>query len=58
MTSVAVTGNNLTAVNYVLLLRSLCTLALQDQTEDRAYHNGQRRLVIIKKQPMENSETL
>lgn len=47
-TSAAGTGNNLTAANYVMFASLPWTPALQDQAEDRAYRNGQRRLVVVK----------
>jgi len=47
-TSAAGTGNNLTAANYVIFASLPWTPALQDQAEDRAYRNGQRRLVVVK----------
>ncbi|KTT49664.1 helicase [Pseudomonas oryzihabitans] len=54
-TSAAGTGNNLTAANYVFFLGLPWTPALQDQAEDRAYRNGQRRLVVVKIPLVENS---
>lgn len=47
-TSAAGTGNNLTAANYVIFASLPWTPALQDQAEDRAYRNGQLRLVVVK----------
>ncbi|MBX8554311.1 DEAD/DEAH box helicase [Pseudomonas cichorii] len=47
-TSAAGTGNNLTAANYVTFASLPWTPALQDQAEDRAYRNGQMRLVVVK----------
>lgn len=54
-TSAAGTGNNLTAANYVFVLGLPWTPALQDQAEDRAYRNGQRRLVVVKIPLVEHS---
>ena len=54
-TSAAGTGNNLTAANYVFFLGLPWTPALQDQAEDRAYRNGQQRLVVVKIPLVENS---
>ncbi|MDR6680242.1 hypothetical protein J2W58_004474 [Pseudomonas psychrotolerans] len=54
-TSAAGTGNNLTAANYVFFLGLPWTPGLQDQAEDRAYRNGQRRLVVVKIPLVENS---
>ncbi|MDT3723216.1 C-terminal helicase domain-containing protein, partial [Pseudomonas oryzihabitans] len=54
-TSAAGTGNNLTAANYVFFLGLPWTPVLQDQAEDRAYRNGQRRLVVVKIPLDENS---
>ncbi|KPX50479.1 SNF2-like protein [Pseudomonas ficuserectae] len=42
--SAAGTGYNLTAANYVFFLAP----GLQDQAEDRAYRNGQWRMVVVK----------
>ncbi|AVX93021.1 ATP-dependent helicase (plasmid) [Pseudomonas koreensis] len=47
-TAAAGTGINLTAANYVFFASLPWTPALQDQAEDRAYRNGQLRLVIVK----------
>ncbi|SFY08968.1 DEAD/DEAH box helicase [Azotobacter vinelandii] len=47
-TSAAGTGNNLTAANYVIFLGLPWTPGQQDQAEDRAYRNGQLRMVIVK----------
>ncbi|WP_430446213.1 MAG: DEAD/DEAH box helicase [Pseudomonas piscis] len=47
-TSAAGTGNNLTAANYVFFLGLPWTPGQQDQAEDRAYRNGQLRMVIVK----------
>lgn len=47
-TSAAGTGNNLTAANYVFFLGLPWTPGLQDQAEDRAFRNGQLRLVVVK----------
>jgi SNF2 family DNA or RNA helicase len=41
-------GLNLTAANYVIFASLPWTPALKDQAEDRAYRNGQNRLVIVK----------
>ncbi|WP_313727714.1 DEAD/DEAH box helicase [Pseudomonas sp.] len=54
-TSAAGTGNNLTAANYVFFLGLPWTPGLQDQAEDRAYRNGQRRLVMVKIPLVENT---
>lgn len=54
-TSAAGTGTNLTAANYVFFLGLPWTPGLQDQSEDRAYRNGQRRLVVLKTPLVENS---
>lgn len=48
-------GNNLTAANYVFFLRLPWTPGLRDQAGDRAYRNGQRRLVVVKIALVENS---
>lgn len=48
-------GINLTAANYVIFASLPWTPALKDQAEDRAYRNGQTRLVIVKIPLMENS---
>lgn len=47
-TMAAGVGLNLTAANYVIFPSLPWTLALKDQAEDRAYRNGQNRLVIVK----------
>lgn len=47
-TAAAGTGNNLTAANYVMFLGLPWTPGLQDQAEDRAYRNGQLRMVVVK----------
>ncbi|RMV60236.1 SNF2-related:helicase [Pseudomonas syringae pv. pisi] len=39
---------NLTAANYVFFLGLPWTPGLQDQAEDRAYRNGQLRMVVVK----------
>lgn len=54
-TSAAGVGNNLTAANYVFFLGLPWTPALQDQAEDRAYRNGQQRLVVVKIPLVENT---
>jgi SNF2 family DNA or RNA helicase len=54
-TSAAGVGNNLTAANYVIFASLPWTPALKDQAEDRAYRNGQLRLVIVKIPLMENT---
>lgn len=54
-TQAAGTGNNLTAANYVFFLGLPWTPGQQDQAEDRAYRNGQLRLVIVKIPLVENS---
>ncbi|MFZ3207174.1 MAG: C-terminal helicase domain-containing protein, partial [Pseudomonas sp.] len=54
-TSAAGTGNNLTAANYVMFLGLPWTPGLQDQAEDRAYRNGQLRLVVVKIPLVENT---
>ncbi|KUM43713.1 DEAD/DEAH box helicase [Pseudomonas sp. EpS/L25] len=54
-TSAAGTGNNLTAANYVFFLGLPWTPGQQDQAEDRAYRNGQQRLVVVKIPLVENS---
>jgi len=47
-TSAAGTGINLTAANYVIFTSLPWTPGLQDQAEDRAYRNGQLRMVVVK----------
>ncbi|MDO7894898.1 C-terminal helicase domain-containing protein, partial [Pseudomonas aeruginosa] len=42
------TGNNLTAANYVFFLGLPWTPGQQEQAEDRAYRNGQLRMVVVK----------
>jgi SNF2 family DNA or RNA helicase len=54
-TSAAGTGNNLTAANYVMFLGLPWTPGLQDQAEDRAYRNGQLRMVVVKIPLVENT---
>ena len=54
-TSAAGTGNNLTAANYVMFLGLPWTPGMQEQAEDRAYRNGQLRLVVVKIPLIENS---
>ncbi|PWU32058.1 ATP-dependent helicase [Pseudomonas sp. RW407] len=54
-TSAAGTGNNLTAANYVVFLGLPWTPGQQDQAEDRAYRNGQLRMVIVKIPLVENT---
>ncbi|HHJ1992820.1 TPA: helicase-related protein, partial [Pseudomonas aeruginosa] len=47
-TAAAGTGNNLTAANYVFFLGLPWTPGQQEQAEDRAYRNGQLRMVVVK----------
>ncbi len=47
-TMAAGVGLNLTAANYVAFASLPWTAALLEQAEDRAYRNGQQRLVIVK----------
>lgn len=47
-TMAAGVGLNLTAANYVVFTSLPWTPALKEQAEDRAYRNGQMRLVIVK----------
>lgn len=47
-TRAAGVGINLTAANYVIFVSLPWTPALKNQAEDRAYRNGQTRLVIVK----------
>ncbi|WP_178098705.1 DEAD/DEAH box helicase [Pseudomonas sp. H3(2019)] len=54
-TSAAGTGNNLTAANYVMFLGLPWTPGMQDQAEDRAYRNGQLRMVVVKIPLVENT---
>ncbi|HFH3086217.1 TPA: DEAD/DEAH box helicase [Pseudomonas aeruginosa] len=54
-TSAAGTGINLTAANYVIFASLPWTPALQDQAEDRAYRNGQLRMVVVKIPLVEDS---
>ncbi|EJH4818687.1 TPA: DEAD/DEAH box helicase [Pseudomonas aeruginosa] len=54
-TSAAGTGINLTAANYVIFTSLPWTPALQDQAEDRAYRNGQLRMVVVKIPLVEDS---
>lgn len=54
-TAAAGTGINLTAANYVFFASLPWTPALQDQAEDRAYRNGQLRMVIVKIPLIEDS---
>lgn len=54
-TPAAGTGNNLTAANYVMFLGLPWTPGLQDQAEDRAYRNGQSRMVVVKIPLVENT---
>jgi SNF2 family DNA or RNA helicase len=54
-TKAAGIGYNLTAANYVIHASLPWTPALRDQAEDRAYRNGQTRLVIVKIPLLENT---
>ncbi len=54
-TRAAGVGINLTAANYVIFASLPWTPALKEQAEDRAYRNGQTRLVIVKIPLMENT---
>ena len=54
-TSAAGTGNNLTAANYVMFLGLPWTPGMQEQAEDRAYRNGQMRMVVVKIPLVENT---
>jgi SNF2 family DNA or RNA helicase len=54
-TSAAGTGYNLTAANCVFFLGLPWTPGLQDQAEDRAYRNGQQRMVLVKIPLVEDS---
>lgn len=54
-TQAAGVGFNLTAANYVIFASLPWTPGLKDQAEDRAYRNGQNRLVIVKIPLMENT---
>lgn len=54
-TKAAGVGINLTAANYVIFASLPWTPALKEQAEDRAYRNGQTRLVIVKIPLMENT---
>jgi SNF2 family DNA or RNA helicase len=49
------TGINLTAANYVIFASLPWTPALQDQAKDRAYRNGQLRMVVVKIPLVEDS---
>lgn len=55
ITGAGAVGWNLTAANYVILTSLPWTPALAAQAEDRAYRNGQLRLVISKIPLVENS---
>lgn len=55
ITRAAGIGWNLTAANYVLFPSQPWNPALKDQAEDRAYRNGQMRLVIVKDLLLEDS---
>ncbi len=55
ITGAGAVGWNLTAANYVFLTSLPWTPALAAQAEDRAYRNGQLRLVISKIPLVENS---
>jgi superfamily II DNA or RNA helicase len=55
ITGAGAVGWNLTAANYVFLASLPWTPALASQAEDRAYRNGQLRLVISKIPLVENS---
>lgn len=48
-------GWNLTAANYVFFASLPWTAALKNQAEDRAYRNGQLRLVVVKIPLMEGT---
>lgn len=54
-TKAAGVGFTMTAANYVIFASLPWTPALKDQAEDRAYRNGQTRLVIVKIPLMENT---
>ena len=54
-TPAAGVGLNLTAANYVIFTSLPWTPALKEQAEDRAFRNGQLRLVIVKIPLVENS---
>jgi superfamily II DNA or RNA helicase len=54
-TAAAGVGWNLTAANYVIMASLPWTPALKTQAEDRAYRNGQQRLVIVKIPLMEGT---
>lgn len=54
-TRAAGVGVNLTEANYVIFASLPWTDALKVQAEDRAYRNGQKRLVIVKIPLMENT---
>lgn len=54
-TRAAGVGINLTAANYVIFASLPWTPALKEQAEDRAYRNGQTRLVIVKIPLMEGT---
>lgn len=48
-------GHNITAANYVVLVSLPWTPGLAAQAEDRAYRNGQERLVIVRIMLAENT---
>lgn len=54
-TGAAGIGYNLTAANYVIFASLPWTDGQKTQAEDRAYRNGQKRLVVIKIPFMENT---
>jgi len=53
--SVGGVGHNITAANYVILVSLPWTPFLAKQAEDRAYRNGQERLVFVLIALVENS---
>lgn len=55
ITGAGAVGWNLTAANYVFLCSLPWTPALAAQAEDRAFRNGQLRLVIVKLPLVENT---
>jgi SNF2 family DNA or RNA helicase len=54
-TKAAGVGTTLTAANYVVFASLPWTDAQKEQAEDRAYRNGQKRLVIVKIPIVENT---